>query len=71
VGPDYDRQDVFLYKNGSSVLKIALLSSMSSDLSALAFWMLHLDAGDTLQLRLTIGEQIEDITLNIELTGQR
>ena len=30
--------------------------------------MLHLDAGDTLELRLTKGDHIEDITLNIELT---
>ena len=31
--------------------------------------MLHLDAGDTLELRLMIGDHIKDITLNIELTG--
>ena len=31
--------------------------------------MLHLDAGDTLELKLRIGNHIKDIALNIELTG--
>ena len=31
--------------------------------------ILHLDAGDTLELRMTDGNYIAHITLNIELTG--
>ena len=31
--------------------------------------ILHLDAGDTLELRLTEGNFVSYITLNIELTG--
>ena len=31
--------------------------------------ILHLDAGDTLELRMTAGELISQVTLNIELTG--
>ena len=33
------------------------------------FQILHLDEGDTLELRMTSGDYIRDITLNIELTG--
>ena len=31
--------------------------------------ILHLDAGDTLELRMTEGTYINSITLNIELVG--
>ena len=31
--------------------------------------ILHMDAGDTLELRMTRGDYIHSITLNIELTG--
>ena len=31
--------------------------------------MLHMDAGDTLELRMTAGDYIREITLNIELIG--
>ena len=31
--------------------------------------ILHVDTGDTLELRMTDGDYIADITLNIELVG--
>ena len=31
--------------------------------------ILHLDVGDTMELRMTDGNYIGEITLNIELTG--
>ena len=31
--------------------------------------MIHLDAGDTLELRMTNGQLISQITFNIELAG--
>ena len=31
--------------------------------------ILHMDSGDTLELRMTEGEYIDRITLNIELIG--
>ena len=31
--------------------------------------VLHLDAGDTVELRMTEGDYIHSFTLNIELTG--
>ena len=33
------------------------------------FQILHMDAGDTLELRMTSGDLIRYITFNIELTG--
>ena len=33
------------------------------------FQILHLDAGDFLELRMTSGHYISDVTLNIQLSG--
>ena len=42
---------------------------MNAAVKSLFLQILHLDAGDTLELRMTDGNYISHITLNIELTG--
>jgi len=79
VGPDYGAIiDLSLYKNG-----IYLPGSRWQMWGGFESWdsygkigamgsrilILHLDVGDTLELRMIEGGDIVDITFNIELTG--
>merc|ERR1719400_1185512 len=75
-GPGYTYQDIFMYKNGLQLPESfwhfgqndgALRDNVGVTCSRIL--ILHLDAGDTLELRMTAGELISQVTLNIELTG--
>ena len=57
---------------GSRILVSSLLEMVASkflNLKSLFFQILHLEAGDTLELKMTSGGDIAKVTLNIELTG--
>ena len=52
------------------VVSVQCLGIVAWKLSNVKFLqILHMDVGDTLDLRLTLGDAIQGITLNIELTG--
>merc|ERR1712037_537490 len=76
VGPDYGLQnDLYLYKNGLQLAEswwhnfadLSLNGNVGTTCSRTV--ILHMDAGDTLELRLVKGVFINLISLNIELTG--
>merc|ERR1712032_8019 len=76
VGPSFDSKVLCLYKNGIEVAESRWLLSTHS--VAVNDWIavtgsriviLRMDGGDTLELRMTQGNYVEFITINIELTG--
>jgi len=66
---------MYLSKNGlklpESYWHLYAGSSLNDHISVIGsrIVILHMDAGDTLELRMTTGNYIFDITLNIELIG--
>merc|ERR1712130_244905 len=68
--------DLYLYKNGSELAeRKAVLGQRPNALNA-NIWVtvsriliLHMDVGDTLELRMARGDWVQGITLNIELIG--
>merc|ERR1719500_1915693 len=75
VGPHHIPQDLFLYKNGAKLSEsrwfIATNHALNDQVGVTGsrILILHMDAGDTLELRMTSGDYINQISLNIELTG--
>merc|ERR1711936_1529795 len=76
VGPNYDNIDMFLYKNGLDISESLWHFWANSDalnnnagVVGSRIVIIHMDAGDTLELKMTLGEWIASITLNIELSG--
>jgi len=76
VGPSHGGISLYLYKNGlklpESQWSFFLDSgALNDDVGSVGsrIVILHLDVGDTLELRMTSGDFIREITLNIELTG--
>jgi len=76
-GSTYGIQRLFLYKNGDFLpesLWFLSTNDGASDFIGLTVTssrivIVHMDVGDTLDLRLTLGDAVSGITLNIELTG--
>jgi len=67
---------LFLFKNGSQLPESEwYIATSNGDLDAdigvtsSRILIFHMDAGDTLELRMTSGTWIHSISLNIELTG--
>jgi len=75
VGPTYGPNWLFLYKNGVELPESKWYFGTNHDLNdnvgvtGSRILVLHLDAGDRVELRITHDGWISDITLNIELTG--
>jgi len=75
VGPDHANAYLYLLKNGAllpeSKWYVAANSGLNDDIGVTSsrILILHLDAGETLELRMTQGDYIKEITLNIELIG--
>merc|ERR1712181_62442 len=76
VGHSFDSRVLCLYKNGIEVAESRwLLSTHSVDVNdwiavtGSRIVILQMDMGDTLELRMTQGNYVEFITLNIELSG--
>ena len=46
-----------------------MFAKSMANVKSLFLQILHMDAGDTLELRMTSGDYIKQITLNIELIG--
>merc|ERR1712192_1515 len=76
VGASNGGISLYLYKNGlklpESHWSFFLDSgALNDDVGSVGsrIVILHLDVGDTLELRMTSGDYIREITLNIELTG--
>lgn len=75
VGSNYGPQYLFLYKNGIQLpesywgLGSASLTATYVGVTGSRIMILHMNLGDTLELRLEDGDWINRITLNIELTG--
>merc|ERR1712210_26931 len=67
------QQILYLYKNGAqlpeSVWHFGTSTGISLGVTGSRMLILHMDTGDTLELRMTDGEDISFITLNIELVG--
>merc|ERR1711936_606521 len=74
IGPDYGDIDMFLYKNGIQIPESgwyfggASSASDANDAGVVGsrIVIIPMDAGDTLKLRMTHGQYISLITLNIE-----
>merc|ERR1712233_192712 len=73
LGPAYDNVFFHLFKNGLIVLEseINFRGAISDDIgvSISRILILHMDAGDKLDLRMTKGTYAHGVTLNIELIG--
>merc|ERR1711953_282943 len=78
VGPDYeDRIYMYLYKNGLEIPESRWLFYEKSSgalndnvgVTGSRIVIIHMDAGGTLELKMTRGAYISVITLNIELSG--
>merc|ERR1712212_44196 len=75
VEPDLPKPTLYLYMNGSELpeSKWYLTHNGAVDtyvgVTGSRVLILHMDAGDTLELRMTEGNYISQITLNIELIG--
>ena len=66
-GPTFAREDMAKGHEFPSLLKI--FASKLSSFNTQFLQILHMDAGDTLELRMTEGDLVGKITFNIELSG--
>merc|ERR1711936_1396846 len=76
VGPTSGIISMYLYKNGLEIFESLWHFWANSDalnnnagVVGSRIVIIHMDAGDTLELKMTLGEWIASITLNIELSG--
>merc|ERR1711971_339038 len=76
VGPSHSNPHLFLFKNGSQLPESEWYIATSNGgiyddigVTSSRILILHMDAGDTLELRMTRGDYIHSISINIELTG--